>query len=856
MGQGTAPEAPLYFEDQPTKAAVDLATAAIEAAQTSSDGKLDGIQDTLDTLATEAKLEAVRVILASLDGKDYSTGAKQDDAQAELEALNLVIGAQADAAATTDTATASLIALTKRLLQSVTSQVAEAGDTNTALGTLASAAGDNDVIGQLKQIQTNTDTVETKLQTLVDQGDTVETKLQSLIDNTDGVEAALGTAGSSAGANDVIGQLKQIQLNTDTAESKLQSVIDNTDGIEAALGTAGSAIGDADVIGQLKASNINLGAKADAAASNDTGSFNLIQLIKRVAVNLTTVDTSIGTTNTKLDTLNAKDFATSTKQDEQTVELQAINTNTADVGTSIGDPADAVASSDTGTFSLIALTKRLLQSMTSYFGTGGTGITAPTGAVGVLGWLSGIYDHVKNPYRDWENSGDDARMSIGSNQQSTILWQPSVLTENHLTVSNDVIGTVDGSTPLVGQVFKASADNVQEIALKLSASAPNPATLEDFESYANDAAIQAAWVSSDATYTQVSLDTGVFYAGSKAMKIRLDKNPRALNDKVTRTFSTNQNWSGLNTLNLAFRQEDTGKIQLRYRIIDENGHSISVLIPMVATDNTWKTYSFSLDNFTQDGGTYPNLAAVRKHEFEIVLNNNGGWKNVWIDHLVLEQDAGTLSLKLYDFGSNAEPASLSSGTPVTFDDGSTAKTVEGILNNPTTIRIDAEKGLFGNTKLTIGNYYAIVLTDLAVSGASVKVHGKTSGGYTSGKALTSTDGSVLTYESTGRCFFGVRSVPSSYVLRNLRVDLNEQGGDSLLAFSVVNVTTEKANNQLNANMRFFNRTTATLDFDQSPSKQVIDNNHALRISWSDRGSQATEINVSAQIVNAPIERNG
>ena len=45
--------------------------------------------------ATDAKLEAARVLLASLDDKDYATQAKQDDATAVLDAISTAVAARA-----------------------------------------------------------------------------------------------------------------------------------------------------------------------------------------------------------------------------------------------------------------------------------------------------------------------------------------------------------------------------------------------------------------------------------------------------------------------------------------------------------------------------------------------------------------------------------------------------------------------------------------------------------------------------------------------------------------------------------------------------------------------------------------
>jgi hypothetical protein len=89
----------------------------------------------------------------------------------------------------------------------------------------------------------------------------------------------------------------------------------------------------------------------------------------------------------------------------------ATDTSVQAITTSLGTKADSAASTDTGTFSLIALTKRLLTKIPvlgaaatassmpttvatddAQWGTDGTGITQPAGGTGIRGWLSGIFN--------------------------------------------------------------------------------------------------------------------------------------------------------------------------------------------------------------------------------------------------------------------------------------------------------------------------------------------------------------------------------------------------------------------------------------------------------------------------------
>jgi hypothetical protein len=98
-------------------------------------------------------------------------------------------------------------------------------------------------------------------------------------------------------------------------------------------------------------SNIDsdLGAPADAAATTDTGTFSIISLLKRLLQKSTVTLGSGGVDSTTQRVTLAND---------QTVAIT--NTSLGNIDSNLGNVADAPASADTGSFSLIALTKRLL----------------------------------------------------------------------------------------------------------------------------------------------------------------------------------------------------------------------------------------------------------------------------------------------------------------------------------------------------------------------------------------------------------------------------------------------------------------------------------------------------------------
>lgn len=98
------------------------------------------------------------------------------------------------------------------------------------------------------------------------------------------------------------------------------------------------------IVRSLNLTNIDtdLGSPSDSAATTDTGNFSLTALIKRLLQKFPSLGANTAANSTPVTLANDGVFATN-----------------------FGATADSAASSDTGTFSLIALVKRSLQSLTS-----------------------------------------------------------------------------------------------------------------------------------------------------------------------------------------------------------------------------------------------------------------------------------------------------------------------------------------------------------------------------------------------------------------------------------------------------------------------------------------------------------
>ena len=133
--------------------------------------------------------------------------------------------------------------------------------------------------------------------------------------------------------------------------------------------------------------------------------------------------------------------------------------------------------------------------------------TMKTSDCGILTTMTG---EVPPEYTKQTSNGGFRPIQKG--QLNIIRVRPQVLNEQQ--ESSRTIQSTIASGNIVGQVFKASQDNINGIALTLESAAG--ASIDDFESYADSAALQLVWVE---TTNVATLETTVVKSGSQSMKI-------------------------------------------------------------------------------------------------------------------------------------------------------------------------------------------------------------------------------------------------------------------------------------------------------------------------------------------------
>jgi len=124
--------------------------------------------------------------------------------------------------------------------------------------------------------------------------------------------------------------------------------------------------------------------------------------------------------------------------------------------------------------------------------------------------------------------------------------------------------------------------------------------VEDFESYADTAAVAAAWPDNIPDWDYIYLDTSTVSQGAKAMCFRYQNQVDPFFTETTRIFATPQNWTIRNRtsfLSLSFRGTDDNVPQPMYvRIEDAAGNEATVAhrVDYAVQTNYWRVWDIPL----------------------------------------------------------------------------------------------------------------------------------------------------------------------------------------------------------------------------------------------------------------------
>ena len=297
---------------------------------------------------------------------------------------------------------------------------------------------------------------------------------------------------------------------------------------------------------------------------------------------------------------------------------------------------------------------------------------------------------------------------------SKVRLRPAVLNE-HAESSREIMGTVDAATA-VGQMFKASQENINGIFLTLESAAAET-TIDDIEYGGNDGNLQAAWVlaGTNAAVTEAVIISGN-HSSAESMELDISK----LNDSWTFTKpATSWNMTGA-TVSFDFFQT-VSSLSGQVTVSINDGAATSVVSIPVAVDavNTWQHFDIPITSFV---GTC-NIAAVTKVLF--IVTNAQNNQTAYVDNVRFRAAPGSVSIELWDMGASL-PAN---GGSVDYTAAGTQYTELGDRGIGGSVAASIALGLRGgkqfyhvhefiagvateipaNNILTVGNYYALVI---------------------------------------------------------------------------------------------------------------------------------------------------
>lgn len=381
--------------------------------------------------------------------------------------------------------------------------------------------------------------------------------------------------------------------------------------------------------------------------------------------------------------------------------------------------------------------------------------------------------------------------AIALNRKSgEIDFSLSGVAENQLYDKDQLLTVEQGET--VAQMVRLSNGCLCGVQFRIDGESPASDVLDNFETYADNAALQSVWLSTNATRLIRTLETTIFYSGTKSMKIEAQR-PQAQGHYVYKTWAA-QDWSTHTFVQFGFRSEtDSSNLNASVVIVDDLGQRTSVIIPFTATNN-WELINIEFDQFSMLDGTFDwqNITGIR------ILINNLATSNAifYIDDISLGSTAnGTLvKLEVYNFGSLKTPTNLSQGTKLLIS-GDQDNIIFGIPTDGGWSNIIMNFN-DESTRPDSGDYCAFVLTNIGFLKKYIK--GSTDNRFNSGQLGTINTLGDLSWTTSNSAFIVGARASGTIAQIDMLSDVNLTGA----MVSLYNVYNHKVKNALVLNHRW------------------------------------------------------
>jgi hypothetical protein len=423
------------------------------------------------------------------------------------------------------------------------------------------------------------------------------------------------------------------------------------------------------------------------------------------------------------------------------------------------------------------------------------------------------------------------------------------------------------SSQIVGQIFKASCDNINGIFLTLESAAGT--VIDDFESYANSAELQVVWIETDAA-DPAALATVIVGTGTKSMLLPMGA---TVNDEWYKVV-TATDYTGY-TFSMQWRQSRTYAQAKMYFYIEDSAGNSKFLPLVVDAANSFEDFDLQESAMVESAGNTLDTDTTDIVRVGFRLADSQAATDGYADQIIATPEPGVVGLELWDMG-----ATIPTSGATSLSDGNKYEELGDRGINGGTVSTNVILELVGgkrfydvyeyiagtaeeipsNTKITNNNYYAIVLryidTDVTVYGANTNYVTQY---YNSGYAFTTPDeATAITQIGTyNDICFGVFCAKTAYL--NTLITQYATSDDSLAspgadAVEIVNI--EDKNMVITDYLVGATRPRGVVEAEFKDTRPTIPKGGKFEVNHTDdSGDNVANVTVFIGYLYEPIETN-
>jgi hypothetical protein len=255
------------------------------------------------------------------------------------------------------------------------------------------------------------------------------------------------------------------------------------------------------------------------------------------------------------------------------------------------------------------------------------------------------------PHTFTATSATGTNFLLSKGQLNKLRLRPQIINE-HVESSRNLVDVVT-STNIVGQIFKASHDNINGI--EFTARTEQDFVVDDFESYTDSADLQADWVASNPAELAL-LETTIVHEGTQAMNLPGEAD---VGDEWEVTLAPTDLTDATGSL---WIQQTHAYSALKLRFYVGDGVNTKSAPIVVQNVDIWEEIEIPETLLTEDGGGTTDITNITKVGFR--LEDARVNSQIYIDLMTAALAPGSVKLKLWDMGTEIPVSGVTS-----IDDG-------------------------------------------------------------------------------------------------------------------------------------------------------------------------------------------